>query len=678
MSETKSKIDLNSCDQICTGCVRKYKKKHKDEPSFSITCSGIPIEYVPQKMLSLLPEADAASAVAMLDPVTWAKQILDWHCLDPDGAIWKKKSADNKLPQGVPNYYDNVGGSELRISEGRSPFHRPYQAEMLRCSAKRKIFRIGRQAGKTETLVVSMLHAIFTNKNFKVLLLTPYSSQIEMIFTRVEEFLQANTLLYNSKKRLVKAPNHTLELHNGSYIRGFTAGTQSKGEAAQVRGQPANMLVLDEADYLSRKDMDAVLAVTINFPNATVWMSSTPSGKREKFYENCKSKVYKEFHFPSHVNPNFTKEVERDLFENQGMTELGYQHEILAEFGDIQQGVFKSGYIETAMSWKYQYSDMRRTPGWRYTIGVDWNDTKIGTTICVVGYNSGEDKFYIVDRLVVSKENWTQTEACQAIVALNRKWIPDFIYIDRGYGSTQLEILHGWGYSAMQKSGAAHIDARLTRIVKAYDFGSTVEIRDLFTKQPVKKHSKPFLVETAIRRFESNQIHFSNTDKQLEGELRGYIIDRVSMHGLPVFKQGNEKLGDHNLDAFMLALVAFELEMTAIGKPTYSAHISFSGRIGQIMESPAQVGDIIIKNNRAPEARSKKSEELRPALTRTDNLTKDNNLLNPQNPLPAANTGSPAVTPKLWSWEGFNSDRPAPKIRPGFRRTSKPPSRKKF
>ena len=38
-------------------------------------------------------------------------------------------------------------------------------------------------------------------------------------------------------------------------------------------------------------------------------MSSTPSGKREKFYENCHSKKWKEFHFPSSINPNWNPEL---------------------------------------------------------------------------------------------------------------------------------------------------------------------------------------------------------------------------------------------------------------------------------------------------------------------------------------------------------------------------------
>jgi hypothetical protein len=675
-------INLTQCDQACTGCVKKYKKKFRDTPSFDVSCKGIPIEYVPGKVLALLPESEAKSAISMLDPVSWAAQILDWHCVDPDGSIWKRKSEANSLPQGVPNYFDNIAASNARIAEGKSPFHRPYQAEMLRCSAKRKIFRIGRQAGKTETLVVAMLHALFTNRNFKILLLTPFSAQIEMIFGRVEQFLNDNPLLYNSKKRMVKAPNYTLELHNGSYVRGFTAGTQSKGEAAQVRGQSANMLVFDEADYLSRADLDAALAVTINFPEATVWMSSTPSGRREKFYENCKSKIYKEFHFPSQVNPNWTAELDRDF--RDGLTDIGYKHEVLAEFGELQEGVFKSGQIEAAMSHNFNYGDMKREAGWHYCIGVDWNDVKIGTTISVVGYHPG-GKFYVVERKVVQKENWTQHAACLEIVMMNRKWIPDFIYIDRGYGSTQDEILRKIGYDSIAANGAQFMDSRLARIVKAYDFGSHIEIRDLFTKQPIKKHAKPFLVENTVRRFESHQILFPPSDKQLEAELRGYIIDRVTQTGVPVYKQGNEKVGDHNLDALMLALVAFEMEMTAFGKPQFDAHIAFSGKIGEVINPMTSPGEIVIQNNfKRAELASKAAENARPELKRTDNFTSSGiDSLSGQgaNNLPAANTANGNKGPKLWSWPGFNRDAPPPS-RSGFmrqlRKSMAPPKRKKF
>src|SRR5690606_21833652 len=137
-------------------------------------------------------------------------------------------------------------------------------------------------------------------------------------------------------------PNYTLELHNGSIIRGFTAGTKSGGNADNVRGQDANMLVFDEADYLGRKDIDSAMSIVTNHPNATVWMSSTPTGKRERFYETCLSSRWKEYHFASNENPLWTKDLEADFRE--ALTEVGYKHEILAEFGEQEQGVFQNIY----------------------------------------------------------------------------------------------------------------------------------------------------------------------------------------------------------------------------------------------------------------------------------------------------------------------------------------------
>jgi hypothetical protein len=214
---------------------------------------------------------------------------------------------------------------------------------MLRCTSKRKVFRIGRQAGKTETLVISMLYHLFTkpgvpeDQGFKIVVITPYQSQIDLIFGRMMQLIRSSPLTNNSIKRNVKAPIYSIELHNESKVSGFTAGTKSGGNAESVRGQTANMLVFDEADYLSSGDIDAAMSIITNYPNATVWMSSTPSGKREKFYDMCHSKRYKEYHYPSNANPMWTDELNETFLEQ--LTEIGYKHEILAEFGEQEQGV---------------------------------------------------------------------------------------------------------------------------------------------------------------------------------------------------------------------------------------------------------------------------------------------------------------------------------------------------
>jgi replicative DNA helicase len=668
-----SNIDLRQCREECLGCVKSYKKKHGKDQSFTISCKGIPISYVPEKVLATLSYEDANSAIGMLDPVQWAANILDWHCWDKDGEIWKRKSREDTLPQGCINYYDDQEASAERVRLGKSPFHRPYQAEMLRCSSKRKVFRLGRQSGKTECLVVSMLHSIFTNGNFKVILVTPFSSQINMIFKRIREFLEDNALLMNSKKRMVAAPTYELELHNGSYIRGFTAGTSSKGNATQVRGQPAHMLVFDEADYLSDGDMAAALAVVINSPNATVWMSSTPCGKREKFYDACHNSMYKEFFYPSMVNPNWGPEQE--AFFRSEYSEIEYAHEVLAEFGKLEQGVFQVAYVEAALR-DYNYSDCKRTPGWQYCIGVDWNDTKIGTTIVVTGWNPYEQRFEVVDRKNVSKEGWTQLAACNEIVRLNRLWLPEAIYVDAGYGGTQQEVLKAFAGGVLTRKGGGpkQTDARILKVLHEYQFGGSIEIRDPFTKQKVKKPAKPFLVENTVRKFEQSAIVFSKEDDQLKAELLGYIVDHVTTAGMPVYKQSNEKVGDHNLDALMLSIVGFDLTLSAYGKPQHETHISFSGYFGE----GSQYDGMKIVREDPGKLRRDKVEQQRPDPRRNEEFAEQETLFpSEDDKKPAANLLKRDTKPAIWSYPGFTRDAKPPKGRV-TRKKSGPPKRSKF
>jgi replicative DNA helicase len=633
------KIDLSKCDNRCTECVKHYIKKHSliAGESFDIPCSGIPKQYIEESLLSHYD--DPSGAIAIYDPVIWAEKYLDWYCIDPEGEVWKRKTEDGSLPSQFPRYSLRKG------MEGRSPFNRDYQSRMLRCSSKRKIFRLGRQTGKSESLCIAIAHAIFTNQNFKVVIVTPYQSQIDLIFNRLIELVSSSDDLFNSVAKNRRAPSYYIELYNGSYVRGFTAGTKSKSEAGSVRGQPANMLVLDEADMLSKQDIDAVVAVITNFPNATVWMSSTPTGKREKFFENCKSKQYREFHYPASSNPLWSEELE--AYFRSEYTELGYIHEAEAEFGEQEEGVYQNRYVDIAKS-RYEYSDMKVESNWIYAFGVDWNDTRIGTQIIITGYNPGNGVFSVVDKQVISRDGWTQTAALNKIMELNRLWRPQMIYVDQGYGHAQIEFLRGFGYKAKGKDYPnAPIDAKLAHIVKGYNFGGNVEIHDIFTKQPVKKPAKAFLVESAVRRFETGTIKYPRSDEKMTASLLGYIIKSVRENGTPVYEASNEVVGDHLVDALNLSLIGFVLEKTELGKPKYSTSVTFTGQFG---ETPR-------------ETRDRRSEMSRESVDgsggRTDYVGKGPSVFR----IPAVRTrfNTETQSQRIWSWPGFFRDEPPPK-----------------
>jgi len=786
-------MDLNKCDHACLTCVRNYKKKHNlvAGQQFKIKCKGI-TDY---SNLNLFNDETDNTASYILDPVKWAAETLDWHCLDPDGEIWKRRN---------PEEYETwVSENPDTPILGHSRYHRPYQATMLRCSSRRKVFRIGRQcltgdtkitlsngqhkpisdikpddivislnektsqqvssrvtrhwnagqkevfliktrfgheikctsdhrfyvsntigtnsikaewlsidtglvlgtkiatsenknilwdyvssitpvgtettydieienthnfiangiythnSGKTESLVISILYHMFTkpgvpvNEGFDVVIITPYQSQIDLIFKRIMQLIRSSPNTQNALFRSVKAPIYTIELYNNSKVAGFTAGTKSGGNAEAVRGQHANMLVFDEADYLASKDMDAAWSIITNYPQASIWMSSTPSGKREKFFNTCSSKVWKEFHFPSQVNPMWGEDQEAFFQEN--MTSIAYKHEVMAEFGEQEEGVFQNSYVQTAMQ-DYRYQDMAPNPGWTYSFGVDWNDTAIGTTIVVLGFNPTVKKFIVVDRHIVSRENWTQLAACQKIANLNRVWNPMAIYIDAGYGGTQDEVLRKFGYDSMidPAKGPSHPDSKLRNIVKKYFFGGSVETHDLFTHQITKKPGKAFLVENTVRRFEASDIHFSKFDDVLQRQLQGYVVKRRSVSGVPIFAAEEDTIGDHTLDALMLSIMAFTLEVSPLGKPKIEVKMAFSGNIGERTDPIIHEGDLVIDNP----YRNKTKPTSKPTTDRTHDIV-ETSLISVNKSIPASHMRETQLS--LWNNPNFSHDGPAPR-----------------
>lgn len=93
--------------------------------------------------------------------------------------------------------------------------------------------------GKSETMIVGGLHKATTNTHYRVLYVTPYENQVNLIFMRMRELIADSPLL---KKQVVKMKSspYMIEFTNGSVIMGFTTGAASGSGAASVRGQRAD------------------------------------------------------------------------------------------------------------------------------------------------------------------------------------------------------------------------------------------------------------------------------------------------------------------------------------------------------------------------------------------------------------------------------------------------------
>lgn len=504
----------------------------KSDPAFMLN----PVEdyykkLIPEHMLSNLTEDEIMEIISIYDPVTWGKRYL----------------------------LQNHGGWKPRTS--KTGF--PYQSQLARCRSKRIVVRAGRRLGKSMSLAVRVLHKAFTfvpdqRPNYKVVIFTPNQSQIDVIFKMMEMLVDNNPVLMDMVKErripIRKNPNYTIELTNGAIIMGFVSGSTA------VRGSAADMLILDEASFLTKDDTDAVLALLTEHANVELWISSTPQGLKDYFYDRVHDPNFVSFYFPSDkYHPNWSAQME-DEFKSQ-LSSAGYAHEVLANFSADGQGVFQSQFIEMAIK-NYRYSDMYYDKNTKYAIGVDWNDAENGTQIYVVGFNTDEMRYQVVDRRSVHIEGWTQTTAVKAIQELNRKWKASIIYVDEGHGGAQLEMLHELGVKAPPNSS----DKRLM-FAKGVGFARVIETRDPWSQsnQIVRRQTKAFAVNSAVRIFESGIIDISKEDEKLIHQLEGYKLDRVQPNGTPVYAK-DEKYGDHCLDAVIIALFGFMMEYSSLGK----------------------------------------------------------------------------------------------------------------
>lgn len=449
------------------------------------------------------------------------------------------------------------------VPEKRKFVQRWYQEQMVRCTARRKVLRCGRRTGKTFSFAINILHRVLTNKDYKVMIVTPYDVQAEEIFNTIRELIHKLGPEWGTYKDIVKrdikgSPNHLMQFANGSRIRGFTTGSSGAGT---VRGQGAQLIVLDEVDYMTESDLDSILAILADNPDVELWMASTPKGKLI-LHKMEQIPSYKTFHFPTFVLPHYSDMLDAD-FKDQ-LSPTGYVQEIMAEYGASDFGVFQTYFVDRATNagWTQKHRDdvLINRDNYIVVMGCDWNDDQVGTRIMCIAFDKMNKHFFVAEHDTVSKEGWSQVEAVKRIVALNRKYVFDHIYVDEGFGVSQVQFIKQFAIDQYGKLPLNHPDLKLADTV-AVNFSSSLETRDVATGAVIKKDTKPYMVENAARFLERGAYILDPIyDKDLINQMYGYIIKSRSPSGRPVYAAQDKRIGDHDLDAFMIAMYGFALE----------------------------------------------------------------------------------------------------------------------
>ena len=486
---------------------------------------------------------------------------------------------------------------------------RSYQREVLQATRQHRnmILQWGRRMGKTVSMCSAVLWwatayplvQMIENKAKKqkpitIVLATPYESQIKEIWNTFMSLIGDSPLLKEQVRKVRTSDVHIIEFDNDSVIKGYTIGISSSNRGISMRGISCDILYMDEFDFIPRDIVEQVLMpIWTTNTKARLLVTSTPSGKRELFFDWCtRSKELGWFHthYPSwHLNNTNWMSIEQSKEKGLPITEStefqvkaitsqeNYNREYGAEFGEEFGGVYKHTFINRCLV-KYgrgialEDNDIF-DPGFsqnhkhKYIIGVDWNSyinggqivvVELCTTPTIVKYfddNKNEDividftgKYRLFYRKGVKSKNATQRMTRLEIIRLLQTYKIDFVYVDYGAGDTNIEELTLYGRE--------HPELEFSRKLRVIDSGAAVEHYDHIMRKMVKKRNKSLMVNFSALALEEALVVLPKEEDspvRLVGQMRGYTIKNVTSRG--EFSYEGE---DHILDAFNLAMYGFQ------------------------------------------------------------------------------------------------------------------------
>jgi len=497
-----------------------------------------------------------------------------------------------------------------------------YQYEIARQSRNYRniILRFGRRAGKSVLMCADTLwwasaypivRMIEENRQkqqpFTIIIATPYETQIKELWTVYGSLIADSPLLREQIVKIRTSDVHTIEFDNGSIIKGYTIGISSSNRGTSLRSLSADMLFLDEMDFIPRDIIEQVIMpIWTTHAQCRLRICSTPSGERSLFYTWCQhaeENGWLHSHIPSwHPDNKRWISIEDAKAKGIPITESteyqvraitsasNFEREYGAEFGEEFGGVYKSHLLTNALTKYGRNIDISNpeifNPGFKqkhgnlYIIGVDWNTYINGGQVVLLEFcrETTIEQFYddearqdvTIDftgkyrlfyrRGITSKES-TQRNTREEIIRLLRLYKIDYIYVDYGAGDTNIEELTLYGRD--------HPELMMSSKLKVVDSGASIEHYDPVLGKIVKKRNKSLMVNfSALNLEEGMYVLPKEEDEQtrLVGQMRSYQVKNVTSRGDYTY-EGE----DHILDAFNLAVYGFQKEYGSIlsNKITY-------------------------------------------------------------------------------------------------------------
>jgi len=391
----------------------------------------------------------------------------------------------------------------------------------------------------------------------------------------------------------------------------------------------ANKAIVHNCDYLTEPAWGSILPI-MNNQNTVLLISSTPTGRRGHFWKifTNPDSGFETHHIPSWLSPTWVsyEDVKKNnlplsdssehLFRNN-LAPDEYIHEIAAEFGELNQGVFNIERLNEAYLNIREQDLMKHFPPSITVMGIDWNGRGIGTGIVILRkittdtqlentYIGTDGKQFTIKKemsngfvlihseMLKGRLGEHQEDSLKRIIYLRKKYHVNGIYADEGYGNTNIELL--------SKAGKKLEDPVLYYIL-GISQNSNFKFYDPSTGNEKPKMAKAlsvFLLAQLINNglfnlsyqhddLNPNSYIYTNKDIQKTNvigyQLREYFIKDYSSNGQPIYSKNN----DHFIAALGFAILGYSLDFDpkfqGVGMEIYTGGDTFNIYLESRMEA---------------------------------------------------------------------------------------------
>jgi len=320
-------------------------------------------------------------------------------------------------------------------STGNTPYD--LQETFLRDNHPRLVWCSGRKVGKTEIIAVKALYKAFTEADTEILIIAPFLDQAAIVYRRIHSIIMNNDFI---REQTIQMTQTMTFFANGSKIICRTAGNQSGGWSIRGYGTSGQViLIMDEAATMSDDVWTAVMPMLTTAKAYHIWLTSTPFGKRGRFYEAFYDDMYHQYKIKTMdcpiTNKTFLKE------EKERITEMEWRQEYEGEFLEELDVWISKDLYETCVDQDLTFMEhTERRPDRKYFLGVDVARLGLDETVFVIGEVTHEGNTKVVHIEKTAKKRLTDTAG--RIIRMHKDWKFSIVYVDEtGVGGGAVDML---------------------------------------------------------------------------------------------------------------------------------------------------------------------------------------------------------------------------------------------